>query len=338
MAVRAVHCQACGAPLEQRFVEGAERDVCPVCGTIAYRNPLPVASALVLNERRDLLLVKRRKAPQAGMWCLPIGFAEVGETIAAAALRELQEEAGIEGRVLRLLDVDSYLSNHYGDLLIVTFEVEKTAGIEKAGDDAGAVGYFPLDRLPPLAFSSNDRAIEACKRAHADDWAIRDSFEVLEAPRAARRLSDVLASVIRDHADEIAHLWVQELRTHATTPALGQARPQRLKELGQDTLARFAQWWNGADEGGELRDFFRATGGTWRSEGVPLHELLSGLMLLRKCVWAYVRDHGVWRRSIDAYRVLELDRRLVLFFDRAVFHAARGYDEESGRGDEPGEV
>lgn len=48
----------------------------------------------------------------------------------------------------RLLDADSYDSAFYGDLLIVTFELEKLSGEEQAGDDAEAVAYYPLGDAP----------------------------------------------------------------------------------------------------------------------------------------------------------------------------------------------
>jgi len=85
-----------------------------------------------------------------------------GETIAEAALRELHEESGVSGRVSRLIDADSWKSDFYGDLLVVTFEAEKLSGEEVAGDDADEVAYFPIDRLPPLAFPSNEKAIRLC--------------------------------------------------------------------------------------------------------------------------------------------------------------------------------
>ena len=156
------------------------RDVCSACGTVFYQNPLPAAGALVLDDLRRVLLVKRKCPPGEGMWCLPMGFAELGETIAEAALRELHEETAVTGRVMRLIDVDSSHGPFYGDVLVVTFEVEKLLGMERPGDDAGEVDYFPLDLLPPLAFPHNEKAIRLCAELHRDEWAIHDSFRRLE--------------------------------------------------------------------------------------------------------------------------------------------------------------
>ena len=117
MPVSAKFCSQCAAPVIKRVVEDRAREMCSECGTVFYRNPLPVAASVVLNDKREVLLVKRKNEPHKGMWCLPIGFAELDETIVQAAQRELKEETGIEGQILRLLDADSFESDFYGDLL-----------------------------------------------------------------------------------------------------------------------------------------------------------------------------------------------------------------------------
>jgi 8-oxo-dGTP diphosphatase len=152
-------CSACGHTVDTREIAGHMRQICPACDRIHYRNPLPVAAALVRHATGNVLLVRRAKPPHQGAWCLPMGFAEIGETIDQAAQRELKEEAGIDARIIRLVDAHSTLSEYYGDLLIVTFAMEKTGGTEIAGDDADDVRYFPVDDHPPLAFTANERAL-----------------------------------------------------------------------------------------------------------------------------------------------------------------------------------
>lgn len=154
-----VFCNFCGNRLGSALLEGRLRQVCGTCGHVYYENPLPVVSVLVSNEGGDLLLVRRALDPRKGMWCFPIGFAECGETIEEAALRELREEAGIEGRILDLLDVCSDSTGMYGEVVVVTFRAEKVGGAEVAGDDACDVGYFPVSRLPEIAFDSQKRSL-----------------------------------------------------------------------------------------------------------------------------------------------------------------------------------
>ena len=117
MPVKAKFCSQCGSEVVTRILDERPREVCPACKTVFYQNPLPVAASVVLNKSREALLVKRRNDPHRGEWCLPIGFAELGETIGQAARRELREETGIEGQIIRLLDADSFDSEFYGELL-----------------------------------------------------------------------------------------------------------------------------------------------------------------------------------------------------------------------------
>jgi 8-oxo-dGTP diphosphatase len=305
MPLKPNYCSQCGQPVATRSIEGRVRAVCPACATIFYENPLPVAASIVMNARRELLLVKRRHPPLKGTWCLPMGFAETGETIDQAALRELKEEAGIDARVLRLVDADSSYSDHYGDLLIVTFEMQKAGGQEQPGDDAAEVHYFPLGRHPPLAFSSNEKAVRVCAAMHEEGWEIQDSFVTLQGAADKAMLSDALVELIQSRADEVARLWLADVRSNPTTPSYQRAAPEQLLARAASALSQFGRWLSGTE---------------------AAHEVLSSLMLLKKHVWTFARSQGVWERPIDVYRVLELDRRIAAFFDQAMYHAARAFD------------
>src|SRR6185437_7186230 len=76
-------CIACGSPrIERRVPDGdtLPRDVCAECGTIHYQNPKIVVGCLPEWEGR-VLLCKRAIEPRYGLWTLPAGFLENGETL-----------------------------------------------------------------------------------------------------------------------------------------------------------------------------------------------------------------------------------------------------------------
>ena len=88
-------CSNCGAgALAFRIPDGdtLPRYVCAQCGTIHYQNPKIVVGCLPEWEGQ-VLLCKRAIEPRYGLWTLPAGFLENGETLAAGALRETLEEA-----------------------------------------------------------------------------------------------------------------------------------------------------------------------------------------------------------------------------------------------------
>ena len=301
------------------------REVCSVCGEIFYRNPLPAAATLILDGDRRVLLVKRKYPPNQGMWCLPTGFAEMGETIAEAALRELQEETALVGRVSRLIDADSWESSFYGDVLVVTFEVEKLSGTETPGDDAEDVGYFAIDRLPPLAFPSNEKAIRLCADLHRDDWAIHDSFHRLEDGSAGTMLSQSLVGFVGEHASFVARLWLADVRSNRTTAGYRRLDPEALLTECTEGLQLLGRWLEGEGTEEEIRIAYRELGARRRSQGIEAHEMLSAVLLLKKQIWMFARSQGVWERPVDAYRMMELQSRFAVYFDKAVYHLSRGF-------------
>lgn len=329
MPARDRFCAKCGGELVVRPEGGRNRDVCRDCGTIFYQNPLPVVGAVVLDEQRRVLLVERRYEPKQGMWCLPIGFAELDETVREASLRELEEEAGITGEVVALLDADSYRSAFYGELLIVTFEVRKTGGREQAGDDAADVRYFPLDELPTLAFPANERAIAACVTLHAEEWQMEDSFERLEEGAEGDLMSDPLVELVASHAAQIGVMWAREVGSHPSTGCLARLDQQELINEATLALTHLHEWMRDGRASPALRNHYRRLGGRWGGTGCAAGEILSSFSLLKRTLHDFAIEAGVYGRPADAYRVLELLTQLSVFFDRASYWAVRGFEEDA---------
>lgn len=92
---RIKHCRRCGAPVSYQVPadDNRERAVCGACGEIHYENPLNVVGTVPVWGDQ-VLLCRRNIEPRYGFWTLPAGFMELGETVAAGALRETEEEAG----------------------------------------------------------------------------------------------------------------------------------------------------------------------------------------------------------------------------------------------------
>ncbi len=87
-------CSQCGEAVRLSIPEGDNlpRHVCESCGTIHYQNPKLVIGCIA-EWQGKVLLCRRSIAPRYGLWTLPAGFMENGETTRQAALRETLEEA-----------------------------------------------------------------------------------------------------------------------------------------------------------------------------------------------------------------------------------------------------
>ncbi len=147
-------CGQCGAPLKRRVPSGEdrEREVCPVCNFVHYRNPIPVVGCVAEHEGR-ILLCRRAIDPRLGYWTVPAGFMELNETLGEAALRETREEACAE---VRLGELFSIVDLPRGGQVHFFFRGELLDGKCAAGPESLEVGLFAPGEIPfeEIAFQS----------------------------------------------------------------------------------------------------------------------------------------------------------------------------------------
>ena len=128
--------------------------------------PAPTPAAGVVCLRGDeVLLVRRGTAPRLGEWSLPGGRVEYGETVAAAALRELREETGVEAEIVELLAVVDGLFPEIGKhYVLIDYLVRWVSGEPRAGDDAAEARFFPAEEAIALVDWSETKRIIALAR------------------------------------------------------------------------------------------------------------------------------------------------------------------------------
>jgi ADP-ribose pyrophosphatase YjhB (NUDIX family) len=123
----------------------------------AYPDRPVVGVLAVLWKDGRVLLVQRANPPHQGDWGFPGGHQDLGETIAAAALRELAEETGLTGEAVESFtavdaidrDADGRVRYHY---TLVAVLVEWRAGEAKAADDALAVAWLTPEQVGDPAY------------------------------------------------------------------------------------------------------------------------------------------------------------------------------------------
>ena len=325
-------CPHCGGQIAKKKEDNVLRDCCLVCHSYFYDNPLPVVSTIV-EEERQVLLVKRDRAPFKGHWCLPTGFAETGENIESAALRELREETGIKGRISRMLDVDSYKSRFYGDLLFLTFVAKRIGGKIAAGDDSAQARFWPIDGTPRLAFRSNRRALEAYIRSKKDYWTIMDSIHHSDAGgkasgRAANELTHRMINVLLKNKEPIIHQWIEDMTSNPSTVEYHPYENSRLYTICDKVISQLTLWLGDVCDTSRIRGFYLKLGRERRKEQYSVSGVLSALSLIRKHVWDVALSRGSLKRNVDLYMSFELQRRMTIYFDMATFYITHGYEEK----------
>jgi ADP-ribose pyrophosphatase YjhB (NUDIX family) len=109
--------------------------------------------AVVITSADGVLLGRRLNEPGRGRWALPAGYVDRGEALEAAAAREAREELNVDVAIDRLVGLYSAAGD---PVILAVYAATITAGAPRAGDDLDAVGYFPTDALPDLAFARDE--------------------------------------------------------------------------------------------------------------------------------------------------------------------------------------
>jgi 8-oxo-dGTP diphosphatase len=104
---------------------------------------------LLVEKEDQVLLVRRAVEPGEGKWSLPSGFVEWDESPETAAVRECEEETGLEVGGIELLDVLHYTDDFRGPGINLLFRARVLGGQLHPGDDAGAVRFFSSAEIPP---------------------------------------------------------------------------------------------------------------------------------------------------------------------------------------------
>ena len=149
-------CSHCGsAALDSRVPPGDNRPrvVCANCGTIHYANPKIVAGCLPVWENK-VLLCRRAIEPAYGLWNVPSGYLENGETVEAGAQREVWEEAAAR---VSLIGIHAVYSIPHIDQVYIHFLGELIEGRFGVGEESLESHLFTEEEIPwsEIAFTSS---------------------------------------------------------------------------------------------------------------------------------------------------------------------------------------
>jgi hypothetical protein len=135
-----------------------------------------------------------------------------------------------------------------------------------------------------------------------------------------------LMNQIEAHAEQLSEQVIAAVRTSPRTRSMGQLSEEELKHRFFDLFRNFGRWLSEKNED-EIEATYGEVGRRRCREGLPLNELIYALMLVKQHVWDYVQKHVMPASEGNLYEEGLLGEMLGKFFDRALYHTVRGYEE-----------
>jgi len=153
-------CPVCGGPLESKLLKEGDpaRLVCAACGYVFYLDPKLAVGTVITDDQGRIVLVRRAIEPGYGKWVFPGGYVDRGEEVERAAVREAREEAGLDVRIDRLINIYSYSGR---TPVIVVYSATMIGGCLGCDDEGLEARFFDPDAIPweELAFRSTYEAL-----------------------------------------------------------------------------------------------------------------------------------------------------------------------------------
>jgi len=140
-------------------------------------------------------------------------------------------------------------------------------------------------------------------------------------------ISQSLVDLIERHAAELTNDWLADVRRNTGMPTCHDCADDHLFDETFAVYGQLSKWISRDEQSKEdITRTYLALGRQRRQEGIPLSEVLQGLILAKRRLWLKVLSDGILDTALGLQQALELNNRVVLFFDRAIYYTAAGYE------------
>jgi hypothetical protein len=137
-----------------------------------------------------------------------------------------------------------------------------------------------------------------------------------------------LVKLVEDNQEELTKRSYKELLSREETLRYRNVPADILEERISDVYSMLVSWLNKEKRAGNIRKYYTDLGKRRFHEGIPLSEVVIAFMLLKRHLWLFVTEKQFFDSTYECYQALELNNKVVLFFDRIIYFTALGYEEE----------
>jgi len=142
-----------------------------------------------------------------------------------------------------------------------------------------------------------------------------------------------LLDMIEKNADTLARQLCRDILERDQTKGYRRIPEDKLYERIFDVYSNLDSWLKtDKHTEGEVKRVYTELGRTRFREGIPLYEVILAFMLIKRHLWLFVQRESLFNSTVELHQALELNNKVVYFFDRAIYFVSMGYEQEGCRG------
>ena len=139
-------------------------------------------------------------------------------------------------------------------------------------------------------------------------------------------LSRKLVGLIETNAEDLTTKWIELVRAHPDLPTYHTYDEEQLHERAYSVYSQLGKWLSDETTKEEIERIYSNLGRQRREEGFKLSEVLQALIITRRVLWLKIESDGLLDSALDLSLAMQVSNRTILFFDRAMFFMAQGYE------------
>ena len=141
-------------------------------------------------------------------------------------------------------------------------------------------------------------------------------------------VSKNLVELIERSADELTNQYLEDVKQHSHLPTYRAFDEKELYKRAYRVYSQLGKWISRETTKEEVRSYWTALGRQRRREGFPFSEIALSLCHIRRLLWGKIQAAGLMDTALDLYQAMDLYHRVIVFFDRAIYYSAVGYEEK----------
>ena len=139
-----------------------------------------------------------------------------------------------------------------------------------------------------------------------------------------------LVRLIESHADALAGGLEEKVQFSSQIAHFRNVPAHELRERVYEIYRHLGEWLLGKNEL-DIEHRYREIGARRAHQRIPLSEVIQAIVLTKENLWEFLKSEAVMDRAVEIMGELELLQMLEMFFDRAIYYASVGYEDEVAR-------